>query len=415
MAEKYPAASGNWSDAANWNGGTKPVAGDAVYANNYTVTVDEDTADSLLSLNTIAGGTAAAGGKFVVTGTRTIYADNIVAGAGHAIEYTGSSGTTLTIDCAAGKIIGSSTANFAGLSITSTGAVVITGDVEGGSTASRPGILRSGSGTITITGDVTGAGGYGINFTAAFTVNVTGNVTGGTQPAMAPVAGSTIVVVGNCSGGGAYAIGTNGAYTVTVTGNVTSSGSSGYGLYGRNATATVTGDVTSGGAAPGIYFDANGGDVTVTGDVTASASGQGIYIIGTTEDVVQVDGTITGTSGAAGVHLQSLISKLYSNGFVTNVAPRMGAVAAQIFLQAPSGLTWGFKKWDGTTAFNLYSADVVPGVPDEADVRDGTVFGASSELTGTLAVPAAASVALGVPVDATVGTLDATGVKFYVV
>jgi hypothetical protein len=61
-----------------------------------------------------------------------------------------------------------------------------------------------------------------------------------------------------------------------------------------------------------------------------------------------------------------------------------------------------------STTATFYTADALPGVPSESDVRSGTVYGSSSELTGTLAVPPAGSVALGVPVDATTGTAALT-------
>jgi hypothetical protein len=56
----------------------------------------------------------------------------------------------------------------------------------------------------------------------------------------------------------------------------------------------------------------------------------------------------------------------------------------------------------------LYTADSVGGNPAIANVRSGTVYGPASELTGTCAVPAAGSVALGVPVDNTTGTAAIT-------
>jgi hypothetical protein len=52
----------------------------------------------------------------------------------------------------------------------------------------------------------------------------------------------------------------------------------------------------------------------------------------------------------------------------------------------------------------LYTADSVGGNPAVANVRSGTIYGPSSELAGTLAVPPTGSVALGVPVDNTTGT-----------
>jgi hypothetical protein len=52
----------------------------------------------------------------------------------------------------------------------------------------------------------------------------------------------------------------------------------------------------------------------------------------------------------------------------------------------------------------LVTDDNVTGMPSLSNVRSGTVYGPTSALTGTLVVPAAGSVALGVPVDNTTGT-----------
>jgi hypothetical protein len=71
---------------------------------------------------------------------------------------------------------------------------------------------------------------------------------------------------------------------------------------------------------------------------------------------------------------------------------------------APSQNEFIFSVDGISTTATFYTADALLGVPAEADVRSGTIYGASNELTGTCAVPAAASVAFGVPVDATTGT-----------
>lgn len=52
------------------------------------------------------------------------------------------------------------------------------------------------------------------------------------------------------------------------------------------------------------------------------------------------------------------------------------------------------------------------GYPAAANVRNGTVYGQTNNVTGTCAVPPAASVALGVPVDATTGTAILTAADF---
>lgn len=63
---------------------------------------------------------------------------------------------------------------------------------------------------------------------------------------------------------------------------------------------------------------------------------------------------------------------------------------------------------DLSTIRPLYTADSVGGNPAVNNVRSGTVYGPSNELTGTCAVPPVGSVALGVPVDNTTGTAAIT-------
>lgn len=68
-------------------------------------------------------------------------------------------------------------------------------------------------------------------------------------------------------------------------------------------------------------------------------------------------------------------------------------------MTVPNSTATGYK--------NLFTADFAgsgSGQPATSNVRSGTVYGPSNELTGTCAVPAPGSVVLGVPVDATTGT-----------
>jgi hypothetical protein len=408
MALKYAVATGNWSNTATWDGGVKPQAGDDVYANGFTVTVDEDTPDTLASLNTIAESPAVAGGGFNVTGTRTIYATLVRAGSSNCINFSGGSGTTLTVDAEGGSVNGSSTSNtIYGIAKTGAGNITITGDVVGGNGSGRSAIFVSAAGgTVTITGSVTGganATAYAVVGSAAFTTAITGNVTGGTGPAILNIAGCVNDIVGNVTAGATAAITGSVAHSTMVTGDVT--GGSTIAIFGRSATITVIGNVTTTGVGAGILMDSTGGTAYVTGDVTAGASGIGILVQSPSgANIVQVTGSITATAGNNGVFMSSTASELYVSGDLNNVASTMAGSASRIYLETPTALTWGFLEWDKTTVFNLYSADVLPGSPTEADVRSGTTYGPANDLTGTLAVPPAASVAAGVPVDATVGT-----------
>ena len=42
MPNRWPIASGNWSDSAIWSGSIIPTASDDVYANNRIVTIDQN-------------------------------------------------------------------------------------------------------------------------------------------------------------------------------------------------------------------------------------------------------------------------------------------------------------------------------------------------------------------------------------
>ena len=75
MAERWAVATGNWSSAATWNGGTLPDASDDVHANGFTITIDQDV--TVLSLRTTAGTTPVAGGGFTTSGSRTVNADSV--------------------------------------------------------------------------------------------------------------------------------------------------------------------------------------------------------------------------------------------------------------------------------------------------------------------------------------------------
>jgi len=61
---------------------------------------------------------------------------------------------------------------------------------------------------------------------------------------------------------------------------------------------------------------------------------------------------------------------------------------------------------DGVTLRSLYTADNIPGAghPVDSDVVASVVYGPNNEFTGKYVRPAPSSVALGVPVGATVGT-----------
>jgi hypothetical protein len=93
------------------------------------------------------------------------------------------------------------------------------------------------------------------------------------------------------------------------------------------------------------------------------------------------------------------------SGSLIGSANGTAAVYAIKFLIDPTPTTAKFRqaKNGSTTYSDFFTADNSLGQAAVADVRSGTVY-ASGNLTGTCAVPAAGSVALGVPVGSGTGT-----------
>jgi len=110
MPDKWPLANGNWSNAANWNGGTKPVAGDDVFADGRTIAMDEDPVCASIRTTQRSGGTT--GGVFNVTANRNIPA-NIIAGSSTVISAT----TAIIVN-----VTGTVTASATSVAISSTNA-----------------------------------------------------------------------------------------------------------------------------------------------------------------------------------------------------------------------------------------------------------------------------------------------------
>ena len=137
MANRYAVATGNWSNAATWDGGASiPANGDTVRPNGFTVTIDQNigAVGAVTELRNDAGGGAVASGSFSVTGAYTLYA-NITGGSTVAVcTFSNSAGVTVTV----------------------------IGNITGGSGFNGNNVVFSGGGTLNITGKriVTGLPGW---------------------------------------------------------------------------------------------------------------------------------------------------------------------------------------------------------------------------------------------------------------
>ena len=244
----------------------------------------------------------------------------------------------------------------------------IVGNCTGGSTNDAVAVANTSSGLLTITGNLTAnaARAYGANNTSVGTINATGNITGG-------------------QGVTSYGVNNNSTGAIIVTGNVTAgSSASGNGIRNlQGGTLNITGSVLAVNS-PGIS-NATTGAVTITGSITASNTNHGLECTNTTGANITLSGSlISAPNGLAATNCAK---------FLMNPTPSTAFVR--------------FAKNGTTTYSDFYTADNSLGQAAPSNVRAGTVY-ANGNLTGSCAVPAAGSVALGVPVDATTGTATLT-------
>lgn len=402
MPDKWPLANGVWSNASNWNGGTKPVAGDIVYADGKTVDIDENVTVQTITNAQRSGGTI--GGTFTSSSNVTIAANITCSTSGTVLTYTGGS-NTLTIN---GNLSYPNSFNSTvNLFVVTSGIVVINGNATGSPGGNPAGacILISGSGcSVTLNGTpLAGTGG-----TTATAVTMSGN--------------STLLITGNPQARVGHAISISSG-TVTIIGDTT--GGTSASTYGLNATGggniSITGNVTGGNtavASPVGVFVSGNNNVTVTGNVSGGTGGtsaggaDGIRHSGA--GVVDIVGTITATSTSSGVVVSNYSGILRHSGNLVDDASGRCSAYAQIYqINALAQMIYT-RYTIGNIARFLYTANAATlGYPLASNVRNGTVYGQANQFTGTLAVPSAANVRNGVAVDNTVGTANLTAQDFW--
>jgi len=387
MAFRYAVASGNWSNTATWDGGTLPTAADDVFSNNFTVTIDGTfTVLSIRNTLNAALPTIAAGGQF-----RYANGGNLTCTAAQAI-YVGSTTPPLEMNLTSGNtgtfngsvLTMTATANYNAIRLSNSGTLNLNGNynIDGSAASTNRYIIQlTSTGTLNIVGDLssTSTSGTGtvnaLNITSTGTTNITGNVLGG--------AGTGLGVV---------AIQTSGAGAINITGNVTTTAFPAITL-GSSNTLTVIGNVTTTGTQPAIFNQTTAATISITGIITAGVSAPAIY------------SGIALTSGySSGTYVKV-------SGNVVNSTNNMAIVAPRVTIDTNTS-SWLFQISTGGNR-TLYAAGVALGNPATSNVRFGTTYGASSELTGTLRVPTAANVLSGVLVDNTTGTLLMTPADFW--
>ena len=365
MADKYPLANGNWSNAANWNGGTKPIAGDDVYADGKTVTIDEDLTVASIRNSLRSGGTI--GGGFVLSAaglTITCTGVGVLCGYARTCIVCTATSLNLNSNCVGSGIYGN---DYRALSIDGPGTIVIVGSVTldaGTNYVNAQAVAINAAANVFVTGSVTG-----------------GNGDNGTKTGLKVAAiGALVQVIGSVTGGsGLYSYG---IYIQTgecrITGSCT--GARGIGVVNAGAgTVTINGNLVSAGISPAL---SNSGTAIVDGELVPSDAGPAY--VGDGSAMLRLVGNIASSSaGYTG----------YGGGRLN-----IGEIPAVHRYRLVSGV-------------EIALGSEYLSQPSASDVRLGVAYGVSS--TGTCHVPAAASVLFGVPVDATVGTatIDAASIR----
>jgi hypothetical protein len=285
---------------------------------------------------------------------------------------------------------GSSTSNLFTVPALTPNQVTFIGNAPGtltGSGSNNPALINAtGTGIINYIGNLRAtnqnAMGRGIQLASGTTLNFTGDILGSRVVSTFSTVNSQGIVCGAGS-------------TVNMVGSVISSET---GIWNRgintasNAIVNITGNV-DGGVGTDLTrtcsgVNLNGGTVTIVGNVYAGPNTIGVE--GGSQNTTQV--RITGN--------------LYNwtDG-------SMAAFTRFLFLES-TNMQWNFKKFNLTDNI-LYTPGVNTGHPAESNVRTGIVYGPTNNLTGTCAVPPAAAVSLGVPVDNTVGTAFLTAADMW--
>ena len=412
MPNRWPITSGNWSNAAIWSGSIIPTASDDVYANNQSVYIDTDITVTSLRSGTITGVTN--GGIYYLNDgiTATVTSLILPGNSTSTAMIFISSSNSATISC---PNMATSGFSYTVIQLNNSANLTYTGSVNPPRGGTLAGIIHNSTGTLNIRGNVTVAqvnGSRGVIFQGGGTLNVIGNVIGGTagvnHAILQQTIGGTINITGNLTGGVAnsFALRVTNNNIITINGNLTSAGSPALFVNSGASTITITGSLSSTGAQS-AYLDnstGNGTNITVSGSVISLDSATGEAFRKTTSGTVLIRGPIYSGNNATGIFTNANVANLFLTGPFYNRNNR-NAVYAPIFqLISGSTPTWTFDTETYAEQRTLYTQNYPGNFPSTSNVRQGTVFGDTSQFTGVVAIPSTGSVLRGVPVDNTTGS-----------
>jgi fibronectin-binding autotransporter adhesin len=318
------------------------TSSDVLHSNNFAITVNVDT--TVGEVRNDNSNSATAGGSFTLQ-----------------------NGITLTANAFAGS--------------TNTACVIFS--VSAGESASLVGNCTGGT--------ATGIGGSCATIAGSGTANITGNLTGGTNGSNGATntGGGQLNITGNCTGGSGtlpHGCGNRSTGTTNITGNCT--GSATAAAFGAQNLSTGTMTIV------GSCFGGNNG---VGAQNTSTGILNVIRAVGNDWGIGATGMVAAGGVDSANVGAQTRVEELEYGSL--GMAPTSGAVSC------PDETTnvCLVHRLSSTKKTLIDAASVSGALPAASDVRSGVAFNVGNT-TGTCAVPAAGSVALGVAVDNTTGT-----------
>lgn len=381
MPARKATASGKWSQSI-WD--VTPSVGDDVFANGFTVEIDQNVNVSSLR-TTLSSGYAAAGGGFTLYQPLSVIAS--------PRGFFGGTTTCLT-------------------SYVSAGTATLSGDTYSGTSANAYGIDHSGMGNLVVYGNITSLGGIS-NASYGLINSSTGNVT----------TSGAFIVGGFGSNVRSHGIVNNSTGNINITvfqgiSGGTGSGTSSYGAVNSSGgLISIKGDVYGGTGTPtGVVVNESAGTILIIGNILAKNSPA---IFQNSTGTVLVSGTITASTNAHGVVSSNTAARNEFTGTLVNSISGRQAVYCAKYLVHPkmfdSATVQAVDRSGTYVSFYAPEAYSTSFVPHVSSVALGTAYAAVSslsgvavnipvQLSGTMVVPSEASVSFGTLVGQTTGT-----------
>ena len=332
--------------------------------------------------------------EFEMTESTSVVLGNAAGG-----QFIYANGGNLTCTAAQAIFVGSTTPTLE-MTLASPNTAIFSGSVLTlTNTANYIAIRNSGSGTLTCNGN------YNIDGSASGRILIAHTSTGTTNIISSTIS-STVT-----SGGAGAVLNMTGNGIVNITGNISGSGASGSisssPILSNIGTLNITGNTTA--ATSAVVFLTGSVNYFQTGNVNGSTTQAAIYN-NTVAATISITGIVTASTGAPAIYSAFALTSGYGSstfvkvsGNVVNSSNIMAIVAPRVTIDSATS-SWLFQISTGGNRI-LYAAGVALGNPATSNVRFGTTYGASGELTGIMRVPSAENVLQGVLVDNTVGTL----------